>query len=373
MICKKCKMEIPDQSVYCMFCGAACRRDRRKKLYQRPDGLYESIRTISGKRVIFRGRTEDEVYLKILSYTPPSPTFSDLASIWHDHHWKTISYNSTLCYNPAYQRAVDHFGAFQVTQIKPKDIQSFLFDFSAGHAMKTVKTQLLILNLFFTWCVVNGYVDSNPAQSVSVPKGLPHTSREMPSDDVLIKIESSVLIPFGLFPYFLLYTGCRLGEALAIQQKDIDRKNNLISITKSVYWVSNVPHVKEPKTASGVRQVPLLPQLQAILPSGPSDSYLFSVNGSDPLKKSEYQKKWHDYLKLSGISVTPHQLRHAYATILYDAGVDRLDAQHLLGHSDSSVTEKIYTHIRESHKQKVFKNIENFHVVFGISDSNNAV
>lgn len=49
---------------------------------------------------------------------------------------------------------------------------------------------------------------------------------------------------------------------------------------------------------------------------------------------------------------TPHQLRHTYATMLYDAGVDALTAQYLLGHSDLSTTMGIYTHLSETRKSK---------------------
>ena len=47
-------------------------------------------------------------------------------------------------------------------------------------------------------------------------------------------------------------------------------------------------------------------------------------------------------------SITAHQLRHSFATDLYDAGVGVLEAQKIMGHADISTTYKIYTHIRES-------------------------
>ena len=59
--CKKCKKEIPDGAMYCPWCGAPQKRNPKKKMYQRPDGLYEQVKTIDGKRVAFRGKTEKEV------------------------------------------------------------------------------------------------------------------------------------------------------------------------------------------------------------------------------------------------------------------------------------------------------------------------
>jgi len=362
--CKKCKKEIPPESIYCMWCGAPQKKDKRKHLYQRPDGLFEKTKTIDGKRVVFRGKTEDEVYRKIATYKPAVSDFKTIAEAWHEEHWKTISYNTTSGYEPAYARAVEHFGSSDISSVKPAKVKAFLFDFAAkGYAQKTVNTQLNVLRMIFNYALVNGYIESNPADHVSAPKNLPKTKRDLPDDTTLRKIEEvAAADPFGLFPAFLLYTGCRRGEALAIQFKDIDREKKTITISKSVYYVSNSPHIKTPKTEAGVRTVPLLPKLEAILPKGPAEHYLFSKDGASPLPNSLATHRLDYYKKRHGLSFTPHQLRHAYATILYDAGVDRLDAQHLLGHASPDITEQIYTHIRESRKEKVFKNIEKFSV-----------
>ena len=66
MKCKKCRKDIPDGSKFCNHCGAPV--EARKKLYRRPDGLYEKIMIIDGKRVAFRAKKEAEVYKKIREY-----------------------------------------------------------------------------------------------------------------------------------------------------------------------------------------------------------------------------------------------------------------------------------------------------------------
>ena len=58
------------------------------------------------------------------------------------------------------------------------------------------------------------------------------------------------------------------------------------------------------------------------------------------------------YRENHNIELTPHQLRHAYATILYEAGIQVKDAQALLGHASAEITQEIYTHISENQQNK---------------------
>lgn len=231
-------------------------------MYRRPDGLYEKIMTIEGKRIPFRAKTEKAVHKKIAEYKGKQETgrlFREAADDWYDDHFATISYNTQKSYKPAYARAVETFGDCPIKQIKPGDINSFLGKFARkGYAQKTVKNQLLVLNLIFNHAIIDGDLEINPADHIVVPKNLPKGIRELPSDDTLQLVQKSVDAPFGFLAYFLLYTGCRIGEALALQYKDIDRAKKVIRISKSVYHQNNKPHVKNPKTAAGTREIILL-------------------------------------------------------------------------------------------------------------------
>lgn len=155
-----------------------------------------------------------------------------------------------------------------------------------------------------------------------------------------------------MLPYLILYTGLRKGEALALTYEDIDFTNNVIHITKSVYHESTSPKIKSPKTAAGVRTVPILAPLIDKLPAK-GKGYVFSTDGGKtPLKHDEYNTMWETYSAKTGITCTAHQLRHSYATMLFECGIDVKDAQDLLGHSTAAMTQDIYTHIRETHRQQ---------------------
>lgn len=75
------------------------------------------------------------------------------------------------------------------------------------------------------------------------------------------------------------------------------------------------------------------------------------------MTETQFQRQWKLYQKESGVSATPHQLRHAYATILFEAGLDDKDAQELLGHANISTTRDIYTHITNKHREETAKKL----------------
>ena len=71
------------------------------------------------------------------------------------------------------------------------------------------------------------------------------------------------------------------------------------------------------------------------------------------MSNMHFQSLWKKYADESGVTCTSHQLRHAYATMLEENNISEKDAQYLLGHAQISTTKDIYTHIRESKKEKI--------------------
>ncbi len=211
------------------------------------------------------------------------------------------------------------------------------------YAAQTVIAHLNIIHMIFSFAVVNDIIPVNPAEQVSIPRGLKRNSRRALTKEEIEIIKANVNKPFGLFYFFILYTGCRRGEALAIQFKDIDRENKVIHITKSVYFKSGKPEIKVPKTEAGKRVIPLLDVLAEKLPKGKQDNFLFGE--SEPLTGAQVKRMLNTYQKRTGLKITPYYLRHGYATILYDAGIDIKTAQGLLGHSDIQTTMNVYTHL----------------------------
>jgi len=346
-------------------------------------GLYYAKRTIDGKVKKFKSKDPEKLHEKInkaLSAGPYVPTFREVAEEWHDEKWPTIQAKTWGCYEAPYRRAVDEYGDRLITEIQPAEIQRTIMRMKdQGYAQKTVKTQLGVLRMILSHAVVHDppYILSNPAEYVTIPRGLPKTKRSAPEDDVMQIIMDSVdTAYFGLFPYLLLYTGCRRGEALALTWGDIDFKGKTISITKEIVYTNGLPTVKSTKTEAGVRTVPLLPALCERLEARLTDDstgYIFQSPDGRPMQENAFRRHWAHYCKDAGLvrdepetktrangteyqvhhykpTITPHMIRHGYSTILYEAGVDAKTAQSLMGHADIHTTLQIYTDIREKHR-----------------------
>ena len=175
----------------------------------------------------------------------------------------------------------------------------------------------------------------------------------------------------------LYYTGMRRGELLGLSRKEI--KDGFIHICEqSQFDRKGNPFITTPKTRGSVRDIPIPPVLQKEI-----RSYLRhndSVYMFEPYRtKHSFCTAWMKIqialvqvhrpnfivnrslrdMKMGDIPcrITPHVLRHNYASILHDKGVDVVVAKELLGHSSISTTLDIYTHLDNEKKEDRFEKV----------------
>ena len=211
-------------------------------------------------------------------------------------------------------------------------------------ARQTVKVRHIVLGKIFDYAILNGAATFNPVKVVEIPKGLFHKERETLTDEQIQKVNESG----NLFAMFLLYTGMRRNEALAIRWEDISFEKKQISVNKQILWQTGAPAmiVDTTKSKSGNRVIPLLKPLAELLkkeqkPSG----YVFPYHG-EPMSKSGYKYLWKKVKQdCKDDTITAHQFRHAYITMLWASGIDAKTAQKLAGHAKVEIMLDIYTHL----------------------------
>lgn len=293
----------------------------------------------------------NEQMLKMDMEQEESEFFQKVAEKWKSEHFPKMQNNTLKQYKPALKEAIGYFSDQKIVDIKPIHIKQYIdYLSSKNYALKTVKNRLLVVSLIFNYASLCDIVSHNPCTKIKIPASLPKTNRQKASlQDEQKILQNANLSLCGTLAYLYLTTGCRRGEALALTPDDVDLENNYIHINKTVEWIGNKPQIKySPKTESGVRNIPISDKLSKLLVPLMKSKYIFqSING-DIISNSQFTRMWDKFKQETGIVCTPHQLRHSYATILFDAGVDVKTAQLWLGHKDINTTLAIYTHLSEN-------------------------
>jgi integrase len=340
---------------------------KKAKYYQRPDGLYETSRTVNGKRVKFRGRTCAEVDRKILEYNVEKKLGRKLPVIadeWYNTHEAEIRQSTYRVYGFALRRIKEHFPG-RIGDIKPLDIRRYMLQFeSKGYAKNTVQIELAVLRQIFKYAVMAGDIDVNPAAEVSIGKNLPAKKRTALTEEQERMVENCRTGKWWLLGLMLLYTGCRRGELLALNWQDIDRDAGVVHITKKLNWAyGNTPKLEHHlKSKNGKRDIPLFQPLAAVLPRNRIGRIFTDENGNY-LTAAKLDRAWKEYCRDAGLSawertdngdpeevfpITPHCFRHSFSTICYEAGLDPKAAAAFMGDTEA-VVQNVYTDLRERH------------------------
>lgn len=330
-------------------------------MYKTKSGIWRHKVTINGQQITFSAKNKKDLVLKIAQYRsePHGILLNKLADEWIEDAEQRLAYNTLKGYRAAYKKILNDWKDTPVDKITSQDVLTWLKRYD-NMAQKTITNLLLVLRLIIDYGCVKYGLKYNPCDKVRPPKGTGKKKRDFPTEDDIRKVNNSIDLPFGLFMYAILYTGMRRGEASALRWKDIDWENKRIHITKSSYWEHHVRYDKEPKSLSGVRDVPLLDSLADVLRphKGKKDDLVFG-----DLKEYQLDKGIKRYIKEVGLSCTPHGLRHGFASILFKQGLDVKTIQYVLGHAQSSTTMEIYVHLMEEDKTSAaLTALENFMV-----------
>lgn len=161
----------------------------------------------------------------------------------------------------------------------------------------------------------------------------------------------------------LLETGCRVGEVLALQWSDIDFKLREIHVHASV---GKTGQIDAPKTKSGVRKIPMLfsglvSELKEHRDNGnviQLHGYIFANRNGKPISYRRVLDCWQHVHQLTGIEKNIHTFRHTAATFLLSQGEPVQEVARIMGHSDASITYKVYCHSIAGYNQQMIKRFQ---------------
>lgn len=178
--------------------------------------------------------------------------------------------------------------------------------------------------------------------------------------DLLKYMQKSQPVWF-LLTKFLVLSGLRIGEALALEREDIS--DGYIRVTKT--YSLSTGEITTPKTPHSIREVFVQPELADVISdikrymrnndllTGFRSPYLFHSVKTEHISYGAYNKYFRETTKkILGEVRTPHCLRHTHASILFGEGVSLDTISRRLGHENSKITQSIYLHIVEKVRER---------------------
>jgi len=245
-----------------------------------------------------------------------------------------------------------------VKDVVKSDLQQYLAHlYDRGFATTTVSRHLSTIRVFYDYLLIEGIVKASPCElieSPKLPKNLPtvlnlaEVTRLLDSftDESPNDVRNKAMIE-------LLYaTGMRVSELLDLNLSDLYLEMGFV---RCIGKGSKERIVPIGEIAIDALEVYLRGSRQELLKENKTDALFLNRLGTR-MSRQGFWKILKQQARVAGISkeISPHKLRHSFATHLIENGADLRIVQELLGHADISTTQ-IYTHISKSHLQKVIE------------------
>jgi len=245
-----------------------------------------------------------------------------------------------------------HLGAIRLTKLTPRDIYDMLDALAkekkGGRTLQVVHG---VLHRALEVARKRGLVATNRATDVEKPR---HKSRERvylrSLDEIKAFLEATDRSPLRALFIVMLDTGCRLGELLALQWKDVEEKNAILHIRATLTRDKSGKYVAtRPKTETSVRTIKLpsssVEALREHHKTSLASAWVFHNEGlplrRDGLVRCELERIGKSIGK-PGLS--SHSLRHSSVSLLMSLGVDLRTIQTRIGHSTPRLTLALYSH-----------------------------
>lgn len=359
---------------------------RRKKgegsVRQRKDGRWEG-RVVIGydekglprtKNVLAKTKRECQEKLKQLRETVtgsktekvrPEMPFGEWLDFWYQNYVKPQIRPTTQANYEAkiYQHIIPELGKIPLNQLAQKDLQQFYArmktggrlirteQFGKGLSDSMVRGLHAACRSALEKAVQEELIRTNPAVGCKLP---PKRGREMqvlsPEELQRFLIQAQAE---GYYELFLLdlCTGLRRGELLALQWDDLDFKTGTLTVNKQVYEVKGQLQVSVPKTRASIRRLVLPPGVVEVLRAyreTVDSRWMFPspVKEDMPMTPGAVRRRLQIILERAGCKrIRFHDLRHTFATLSLESGMDVKTLSAMLGHVSAATTLDIYTHV----------------------------
>ena len=308
-------------------------------------------------------------------------TYKELALLWWDSYKDTVKPNTQdNVHKILNNHILPLFGSFKLDKLTTPLIQSIINKVAnktnkgeTGAYLYYDKIHALNKRIL-QYGVVMQAIPFNPAREVILPRNIQKAKRQkvkhFNNEELRQFIDYLDSLDSNRYRYyyetvlykFLLATGCRINEALALSWSDIDLDNSVVHITKTLNCELEL---NSPKSKSGYRDIDIDQQTITMLKKyqrkqtqegwklGRTETVVFSdfINAYPNYKVVAGRLKSH--FKKAGVNnIGFHGFRHTHASLLLNSGIPYKELQHRLGHSTLSMTMDTYSHLSKENAKK---------------------
>lgn len=385
-------------------------RKSRKKRGERSDGRIQVTYTDGyrqdGKpnRISFYGKTRAEAERKRDDYIHHrnSRISGDDITVaeWIEQYKSSYRQNVNTAYlnNDAvpYDRLAAAIGHMPLSSVREVDLQQCLNAVS-GMSYSTIDKYQQAIKRVFLRAQKNHLIDINPASDLIIPKGKAgsHRALERWETDCILKHWQEHRA--GIWAMLMLLAGLRRSEVMALRWENIDLQKRQMTVQEVAVIATNATVIEQrAKSKAGIRIIPICAPLYSALQTFPEEQrhglICLSAHGKqsteasftkgwdgfntamqrimngEPVmqqgrrkslekKVAEAEAQGKEYIRFN---VRAHDLRHTFATALFEAGVPAKAAQYYLGHADIRVTLDLYTHLTQEKEKATRSQIVGF-------------
>ncbi len=225
------------------------------------------------------------------------------------------------------------------------DIVDFMDDIKGkGYSINTICRFISSIRSFCKYLLIESERTDDPAENLHIPKRWDSLPRVLSIDDVISLLKADISSKFKLRDIAmleLLYSsGLRVSELVSLEVDRVDLEAGFIRVMGKGSKERLVPLNERARKRIKI----YLSELRPKILNGKHSSYLFLNNRGRLMTRQRFWQTIKAYGKKAGIELSPHTLRHCFATHLLSGGADLRSLQKMLGHSDISTTQ-IYTKV----------------------------
>jgi len=272
---------------------------------------------------------------------------------------KGLSNNSLMSYSSDLAKYITFLEKNQIHDLNKVDttvILAWLIDLAKkGLSAKSRARHIITIRGLYKFLIAEKKVTKSPVKDVDIPKIGLALPKIMTIDEVATLLDApDIRKPIGMrnsaMMEIMYGAGLRVSELIALRLQDINLDANFVRVMGKGSKERIVPIGSKARTITQrwIKEGRSL-HLKKI-----STPYLFVARAGKPMTRQSFWKIIKKYALMTNISknITPHTLRHSFATHLLEGGADLRSVQTMLGHSDISTTQ-IYTHISRDYLVKM--------------------